>query len=355
MCSKFAVVAVQEGLRELFHAQGFRCDALHVRAVCLENRARALAMDRRWVQAALTLVRPPTENGLQGPQARARQDARTGQTPCQEATPGDSGQSSTDLGVRFSGKRQPCRAATAAQAGSSGRQAAQCRPWRGAPGPAPANGLEQRGRGPLHGENGSVRAARPAFKHRAAAAADAGGEGAAQQGQAACNGADDVTSANTCSGGSAAGSHAAAGRDTANVSDSSGAPSGQGAAVRGSDADGSAAVGSHSGAARSESSGARAFHAEWDQSGAEGCGRAGEAADGLGLAALFDGGAPEEVQEQVRPRLAAGRRGPPRCAEGEAHLAALRGSRMQHVAPSSPANLPVGNTLVVASVARAGS
>lgn len=52
-------MVMQEVLRGLFEAAGFSCDELRVRELRLENRARELAMDRRWVQAAFTLRHQP--------------------------------------------------------------------------------------------------------------------------------------------------------------------------------------------------------------------------------------------------------------------------------------------------------
>ncbi|KAK9843966.1 hypothetical protein WJX81_000623 [Elliptochloris bilobata] len=53
----------EAGLRELFEAEGFRCDDVRVRATRIENRARGLAMDRRWVQAAFTLGKAGAQAG----------------------------------------------------------------------------------------------------------------------------------------------------------------------------------------------------------------------------------------------------------------------------------------------------
>lgn len=41
---------LQEGLRGLFEAAGFACESLHMVERTISNRARGLAMERRWIQ-----------------------------------------------------------------------------------------------------------------------------------------------------------------------------------------------------------------------------------------------------------------------------------------------------------------
>ena len=66
--AKRGVHALQDKLRALFEAEGFRCDALTVREKTVENRALDLRMPRRWVQAVFTYVGYPA--------ARAAEPAR---------------------------------------------------------------------------------------------------------------------------------------------------------------------------------------------------------------------------------------------------------------------------------------
>ena len=47
---------MQDKLRALFEAEGFRCDALTVQEKTVENRALNLRMPRRWIQAVFTYV-----------------------------------------------------------------------------------------------------------------------------------------------------------------------------------------------------------------------------------------------------------------------------------------------------------
>ena len=39
---------------DLFRRNGFRCEDVHVHERRVENRAKALTMDRRWIQALFT-------------------------------------------------------------------------------------------------------------------------------------------------------------------------------------------------------------------------------------------------------------------------------------------------------------
>ena len=244
-----AVAAVQEGLRALFQAQGFRCDALHVRAVCLENRVRALAMDRRWVQAAFTLVAPPSGSD-------------------QRAAGNGAG------GVRRTGA---CSGGSVAE----GRAAA-------------ASGA------------GTVSENSTAASAHSAAESEAAGRGSVSGGEAA------VRSSSATAGAATSDvciSHAERGQRTARSGDGAAEAAADVSLGVGSNADGDTALCSGPSAASVERSSAGVFPAEWDHGQAEGWERAGDAADGHSLAALFDGGAPEEVQELVRPRLAATRAG----------------------------------------------
>ena len=241
------VAAVQEGLRALFQAQGFRCDALHVRAVCLENRARALSMDRRWVQAAFTLVAPPSGDGQCG------------------ASNGVGGV------IRPSACSGGCAAEGHAADGSGA--GAAC-------------------------ENCCAASA------HSAAVGEAAGRGNAGGGEAAAASSSAAASAATSG---ARTSHAERGLGRARRGDGAAEAAADLSSGMGSAANGDAAGRSDPSAASKEHSTAGALSAEWDPGGAEGEVCTGEAADGHSLAALFDGGAPEEVEELVRPRLAATR------------------------------------------------
>lgn len=236
---------MQEGLRELFQAQGFRCDALHVRAVCLENRARALTMDRRWVQAAFTLVPPPS-----GSSRRAA---------CNGAG-----------GVRRAG---------ACSRGSAGERHA-----------ATGNGA------------GTACEDSCAASTHSAAMGEAAGRGSAGDGKATASSSSAMAGAETSGACSSHVQHSQGSTRSRDGAAEAGADLRQG---MGNAAEGAAGVRSNPSAGSVECSSAGTFPAEWDQGQAEGWERAGEAADGHSLAALFDGGAPEEVQELVRPRLAA--------------------------------------------------
>lgn len=47
---------MQAGLRELFEAEGYRCDSLLVHEKTVQNRAQGIAMERRWIQAVFTIM-----------------------------------------------------------------------------------------------------------------------------------------------------------------------------------------------------------------------------------------------------------------------------------------------------------
>lgn len=43
-------------VEQLFRAAGFRCKDVHVHERQVENRAKALTMERRWIQAVFTYL-----------------------------------------------------------------------------------------------------------------------------------------------------------------------------------------------------------------------------------------------------------------------------------------------------------
>lgn len=49
---------VQAELRQLFAAEGFRCDDIVTHQRTISNRARELTMERQWVQATFTYLGP---------------------------------------------------------------------------------------------------------------------------------------------------------------------------------------------------------------------------------------------------------------------------------------------------------
>lgn len=54
---QFTVLSMsQAGLRELFEAEGYRCDSLLVHEKTVQNRAQGIAMERRWIQAVFTFM-----------------------------------------------------------------------------------------------------------------------------------------------------------------------------------------------------------------------------------------------------------------------------------------------------------
>lgn len=291
-------MAVQDGLRELFQAQGFRCDALHVRAVCLENRARALAMDRRWVQAAFTLVAPPSggaeraassgANGVRRPCARpcgsaAERRAAAGSGAGTAAEDSGSANISTAAEAEATGRGSAGGGEAAASRSSAAAVAGSCEA---------RTSCGERAHGSARGGDGGV---------EAPADLSPGVRGAADGDAAARNGPSAASAESSGAGAFPAECDQSLVWRLDGAVDAPADPSlGVGRA-----ADGDAAARSDSSTASEEGSAAGIFPAEWDQGQAEGGERFGEAADGHSLAALFDGGAPEEVEELVRPRPAA--------------------------------------------------
>jgi len=235
------------------------------RELRVENRARALAMERRWVQAAFTLRGPPL-CAQAGAEPCASGERCAGQSP-EGAVPGQRGVGGREhpvpCGCTGSGDPGAGRpAAGDAAAGAAGQAGACC-------------DAAAQSQAPGHATLGGRAPERPPL--------DARPHPAAQRG---CAGAPALQTASAA----APASHCS----------DAGGPAAAACGVRDSGAAEGPARGAALGAA-----GAAPDAAEWEAGAADGRGGGGDGdAGGLSLGALFDAGAPEEVEELVRgPRL----------------------------------------------------
>lgn len=292
----------QEGLRELFEAEGFRCDALRVQALRVENRARALAMDRRWVQAAFTLCRspaappstaaPPGEQhggGVTHVSGRPRSGGAQPIPPPGRVQPGSAPAASACDG-RACAPSQPGAAAAATNQRGGDEQNVRANTLTGSdapPGLALA-GPEPRGRTPPEELDGSCQGCGhpdpPATPGRPADGERDGGQ------RAAC-------SPGACS------SHSQASPGCGRGSP----PGAAGRRLPWRDMEaqkGAGGSGDRVGSAVLPAEQTCSSPAEWEARAADDRGSAnGEDGGDMSLCALFDGGAPEEVEEVVRASI----------------------------------------------------